>query len=118
MNFGFSNPIRVNELFRPILQELSLEENISFEKLKNKVLQNINRVNQNEPVDIIGNNLNFQIIDKIEESLNLLFMNNLIVKENNLYNLSEKSKLHIQSLDPIKINGFSGNVEFIMDFLP
>ena len=118
MNFGFSNPIRVNELFRPILQELYLEENISFEKLKNKVLQNINRVNQNEPVDIIGNNLNFQILDKIEESLNLLFMNNLIVKENNLYNLSEKTKLHIQSLDPIKINGFSGNVEFIMDFLP
>ena len=118
MNFGFSNPIRVNELFRPILQELSLKENISFEKLKNKVLQNINRVNQNEPVDIIGNNLNFQILDKIEESLNLLFMNNLIVKENNLYNLSEKTKLHIQSLDPIKINGFSGNVEFIMDFLP
>ena len=118
MNFGFSNPIRVNELFRPILQELSLEENISFEKLKNKVLQNINRVNQNEPVDIIGNNLNFQILDKIEESLNLLFMNNLIVKENNLYKLSEKTKLHIQSLDPIKINGFSGNVEFIMDFLP
>ena len=67
MNFGFSNPIRVNELFRPILQELSLEENISFEKLKNKVLQNINRVNQNEPVDIIGNNLNFQILDKIED---------------------------------------------------
>lgn len=118
MNFGFSNPIRVNELFRPILQELSLEENISFKKLKNKVLQNINRVNQNEPVDIIGNNLNFQILDKIEESLNLLFMNNLIVKENNLYYLSEKTKLHIQSLDPIKINGFSGNVEFIMDFLP
>jgi len=118
LNFGFSNPIRVNELFRPILQELSLEENISFEKLKNKVLQNINRVNQNEPVDIIGNNLNFQILDKIEESLNLLFMNNLIVKENNLYYLSEKTKLHIQSLDPIKINGFSGNVEFIMDFLP
>ena len=118
MNFGFSNPIRVNELFRPILQELSLEKNISFEKLKNKVLQNINRVNQNEPVDIIGNNLNFQILDKIEESLNLLFMNNLIVKENNLYNLSEKTKLHIQSLDPIKINGFSGNVEFIVDFLP
>ena len=118
MNFGFSNPIRVNELFRPILQELSLGENISFEKLKNKVLQNINRVNQNEPVDIIGNNLNFQILDKIEESLNLLFMNNLIVKENNLYYLSEKTKLHIQSLDPIKINGFSGNVEFIMDFLP
>ena len=118
MNFGFSNPIRVNELFRPIIQELSLEENISFEKLKYKVSQNINRVNQNEPVDIIGNNLNFQILDKIEESLNLLFMNNLIVKENNLYNLSEKTKLHIQSLDPIKINGFSGNVEFIMDFLP
>ena len=118
MNFGFSNPIRVNELFRPILQELSLEENISFEKLKNKVLQNINRVNQNEPVDIISSNLNFQILDKIEESLNLLFMNNLIIKENNLYYLSEKTKLHIQSLDPIKINGFSGNVEFIMDFLP
>ena len=33
MNFNFSNPIRVNELFRPILQELSFEENINLEKL-------------------------------------------------------------------------------------
>ena len=118
MNFGFSNPIRVNELFRPILQELSKEENISFEKLKIKVFENIKKVNQNEPLDIIGINLNDQIMNNIENSLNLLFMNNLIVKENNLYYLSEKTKLHIQSLDPIKINGFSGNVEFIMDFLP
>ena len=78
MNFGFSNPIRVNELFRPILQELSLEENISFEKLKNKVLQNINRVNQNEPVDIIGNNLNFQILDKISEKEHIYNQSKLI----------------------------------------
>ena len=41
MNFNFSNPIRVNELFRPILQELSFEENINLEKLKIKVTKNI-----------------------------------------------------------------------------
>ena len=59
-----------------------------------------------------------QINNKIEESLNLLFMNNLISQKNNFYSLSEKTKIHIQSMDPIKINGFSGNIEYIMDFLP
>ena len=59
-----------------------------------------------------------QINNKIEESLNLLFMNNLISQKNNFYSLSEKTKIHIRSMDPIKINGFSGNIEYIMDFLP
>ena len=86
MNFGFSNPIRVNELFRPILQELSLEENISFEKLKNKVLQNINRVNQNEPVDIIGNNLNFQILFIL--GFLVTFLNVIIEKKINFLSFS------------------------------
>ena len=118
MNFSFSNPIRVNELFRPILQEVSIEENIGFEKLKIKVIKNISSINQNESVNISDIDLAKQVLSNFEKSLNLLFMNSLIIKENNLYSLTEKTKFHIQSLDPIKINGFSGDVEFIMDFLP
>ena len=118
MNFEFSNPIRVNELFRPILQELSFEENINLEKLKIKVIKNI--INMSKDQYELKNYIDLadQINNKIEESLNLLFMNNLIIKKNNFYSLSEKTKIHIQSMDPIKINGFSGNIEFIMDFLP
>ena len=118
MNFNFSNPIRVNELFRPILQELSFEENINLEKLKIKVTKNIISMSKDQyelknDIDLID-----QINSKIEESLNLLFMNNLISQKNNFYSLSEKTKINIQSMDPIKINGFSGNIEYIMDFLP
>ena len=118
MNFEFSNPIRVNELFRPILQELSFEENIEFEKLKIKVIEAMNKVSQGQYG--IKNNIDLtdQVNTKIEESLNLLFMNNLIILKNKSYSLSEKTKLHIQSLNPIKINGFSGDIEYIMDFLP
>ena len=118
MNFNFSNPIRVNELFRPILQELSFEENINLEKLKIKVIENI--INMSKDQYELKNDIDLtdQINNKIEESLNLLFMNNLISQKNKLYSLSEKTKIHIQSMDPIKINGFSGNIEYIMDFLP
>ena len=118
MNFEFSNPIRVNELFRPILQELSFEENIEFEKLKIKVIEAINKVSQSQYGTKNNIDLTDQVSTKIEESLNLLFMNNLIILKNKSYSLSEKTKLHIQSLNPIKINGFSGDIEYIMDFLP
>ena len=118
MNFNFSNPIRVNELFRPILQELSFEENINLEKLKIKVTKNIISMSKDQYELKNDIDLTDQINNKIEESLNLLFMNNLISKKNNFYLLSEKTKIHIQSMDPIKINGFSGNIEYIMDFLP
>ena len=118
MNFNFSNPIRVNELFRPILQELSFEENINLEKLKIKVTKNIISMSKDQYELKNDIDLTDQINNKIEESLNLLFMNNLIIQKNNFYSLSEKTKIHIQSMDPIKINGFSGNIEYIMDFLP
>ena len=118
MNFNFSNPIRVNELFRPILQELSFEENINLEKLKIKVIKNIINLSKDQYELKNDIDLTDQINNKIEESLNLLFMNNLISQKNNFYSLSEKTKIHIQSMDPIKINGFSGNIEYIMDFLP
>ena len=118
MNFNFSNPIRVNELFRPILQELSFEENINLEKLKIKVIKNIINMSKDQYEYKNDIDLTDQINNKIEESLNLLFMNNLISQKNKFYSLSEKTKIHIQSMDPIKINGFSGNIEYIMDFLP
>ena len=118
MNFEFSNPIRVNELFRPILQEITFDENINLEKLKINVIKNINKFSRDQYELKNDIDLTDQINNKIEESLNLLFMNNLIIKKNNFYSLSEKTKIHIQSMDPIKINGFSGNIEYIMDFLP
>ena len=118
MNFEFSNPIRANELFRPILQEITFDENINLEKLKINVIKNINKFSRDKYKLKNDIDLTDQINNKIEESLNLLFMNNLIIKKNNFYSLSEKTKIHIQSMDPIKINGFSGNIEFIMDFLP
>ena len=119
MNFEFSDPIRVNELFRPILQELLLEDNINLEKLKIKLIENIKK-NYKKYDSSEHNNLNVtdQILNKMEESINILFLNDLIKKEDDLYSLSDKAKYHIQSLDPIKISGFSGNIEFILDFLP
>ena len=104
MNFNFSNPIRVNELFRPILQELSFEENINLEKLKIKVTKNIISMSKDQYELKNDIDLTDQINNKIEESLNLLFMNNLISQKNNFYSLSEKNNIHIQSMDPIKIN--------------
>ena len=89
MNFNFSNPIRVNELFRPILQELSFEENINLEKLKIKVTKNIISMSKDQYELKNDIDLTDQINNKIEESLNLLFMNNLISLLSALSLLSE-----------------------------
>ena len=62
--------------------------------------------------------LTTQVVIKLDEAINLLFFNNLINIEDDFYTLTDKSKFHIQSLESIKIAGFSGDVEFIMDFLP
>ena len=87
MNFNFSNPIRINELFRPILQELSFEENINLEKLKIKVTKNIISMSKDQYELKNDIDLTDQINNKIEESLNLLFMINLISQKNNFYSL-------------------------------
>ena len=119
MNFEYSNPLRVNELFRPILQELMVRDNIDLEELEHKLILNIkNTFKKYNKFDFIKSKFANQIIRNLEEAINLLFLNNLINKDNENYSLTDKSKIHIQSLDPIKITGFSGNVEFIMDFLP
>ena len=119
MNFEFSNPIKVNELFRPILQEILKMENISIDELKLKLILNIKKIYERyESVQENNINLADQVLNKFDEAVNLLFFNDLIKKKDDLYFLSDKSKYHIQSLSPIKINGFSGNVEFILDFLP
>ena len=119
MNFEYSNPLRVNELFRPLLQELTVKDGIDFEELKLKLILNIkNTFTKYNNSDFNNLKLSEQIVSNIEEAINLLFFNNLIKKEDDLYLLTDKSKFHIQSLEPIKIAGFSGGVEFIMDFLP
>ena len=119
MNFEYSNPLRVNELFRPLLQELMVKDRINFEELNFKLILNIkNTFKKYNNLDFNNSKLSDQIVINIEEAINLLFFNNIIKKEENLYLLTDKSKLHIQSLEPIKIAGFSGDVEFIMDFLP
>ena len=119
MNFEYSNPVRVNELFRPILQELMLKDGINIEELKLKLILNIKTTfKKYNNSDFNNSKLSNQIVCNVEEAINLLFFNNLIDKEDELYLLTDKSKFHIQSLEPIKIAGFSGDVEFIMDFLP
>tara|TARA_E500000331_G_C16779771_1_gene507581 strand:- start:99 stop:458 length:360 start_codon:yes stop_codon:yes gene_type:complete len=119
LNFEFSNPLRVNELFRPILQELMVKDNIDLEELEYKLILNIkNTFKKYNKFDFNRLNFSNQIIENLKEAINLLFLNNLINKDDENYSLTVKSKFHIQSLDPIKITGFSGNVEFIMDFLP
>ena len=119
MNFEYSDPIRLNELFRPILQELTFRDSIDFEELKFKLILNVtNTFKKYKNLDFNNSKLTSQINVNLNEAVNLLFLNNLINKENDFYSLTDKSKFHIQSLDPIKITGFSGNVEVILDFLP
>ena len=119
MNFEYSNPIRVNELFRPILQELMIKDVINFEELKLKLILNIkNTFKKYNNSDLNDSELTTQVVIKLDEAINLLFFNNLINIEDDFYSLTDKSKFHIQSLESIKIAGFSGDVEYIMDFLP
>ena len=139
MNFEFSNPLRINELFRPILQFLVFQKDpIGLNILKEGLILRIkNSYKKYDPNNKILNNKNLDIqLDKIfEESLDLLISNKLVnleylkldisfvdkeivAKRDPLFYLSDKAKMHIQSEEPIKFINANGETLYILDFLP
>ncbi len=138
MNFEFSNPLRINELFRPILQFLVFQKDpIGLNILKEGLILRIkNSYKKYDPNNKILNNKNLDIqLDKIfEESLDLLISNKLVnleylkldisfvdkeivAKRDPLFYLSDKAKMHIQSEEPIKFINANGETLYILDFL-
>ena len=62
MNFEYSDPIRLNELFRPILQELTFRDSIDFEELKFKLILNVtNTFKKYKNLDFNNSKLTSQI---------------------------------------------------------
>jgi len=138
LNFEFSNPLRINELFRPILQFLVFQKDpIGLNILKEGLILRIkNSYKKYDPNNKILNNKNLDIqLDKIfEESLDLLISNKLVnleylkldisfvdkeivAKRDPLFYLSDKAKMHIQSEEPIKFINANGETLYILDFL-
>lgn len=139
MNFEFSNPLRVNELFRPVIQYLVFQDE---PKITSVIVSNIYKnikstyVKHDPSNDILKNNsLKLQIEDFIDEAIDLLVSNEILVKKypkvdislscnqiktynNALYSLTTKAKIHIQAEEPIKFIGINGEILYILDFLP
>ena len=139
MNFEFSNPLRINELFRPILQFLVFQndpKDICI--IKNNVIKRIkNTYNKYDPKNNILDikNIDIQVEKIFEESLDLLISNKLInieypkldveiidkqviAKSDPLIYLADKAKIHIQSEESIKFINAKGETLYILDFLP
>ena len=136
MNYYFSNPIRVNELFRPVLKillnELSQSEEI-LTKLKEMITSfHRNKLNLGISASI---DIEKQIEAVYDESIEFLLRNEIISKTypdidisldqnyidlgiNESYSLTNKAKRHIQSEEPIRFINSEGVVTFILDFLP
>jgi len=139
LNFEFSNPLRINELFRPILQFLAFQKDpVGLNILKEDVIQRIKNTYKKYDPDnkILGNkNLDIQLDKIFKEALDLLISNKLVnleypkldisfvgkevvVKIDPLFYLSDKAKMHIQSEDAIKFINANGETLYILDFLP
>ena len=139
MNFEFSNPLRINELFRPILQFLAFQKDpAGLNILKEDVIQRIKYTYKKYDPDnkILGNkNLDIQLDKIFKEALDLLISNKLVnleypkldisfvgkevvVKSDPLFYVSDKAKMHIQSEDAIKFINANGETLYILDFLP
>ena len=139
MNFEFSNPLRINELFRPILQFLVVQnapKDIS--SIKKDIIKRIkNTYKKYDPKNNIldRNSIDIQVQKIFEESLNLLISNKLInieypkldveiidkqfiAKSVPLIYLTDKAKIHIQSEESIKFINAKGETLYILDILP
>jgi neutral trehalase len=136
LNYYFSNPIRVNELFRPVLKillnELSQSEEI-LTKLKEMITSfHRNKLNLGISASI---DIEKQIEAVYDESIEFLLRNEIISKTypdidifldqnyidlgiNESYSLTNKAKRHIQSEEPIRFINSEGVVTFVLDFLP
>ena len=139
MNFEFSNPLRINELFRPILQFLVVQNAPKdIFSIKKDVIKRIkNTYKKYDPKNNIldRNNIDIQVEKIFEESLDLLISNKLInidypkldveiidkqviAKSDPLFYLTDKAKIHIQSEESIKFINAKGETLYILDFLP
>ena len=139
MNFEFSNPLRINELFRPILQSLVFRKGAAeLDVLKEDVvlrIKNTYKKHESNNKILSGENLNIQVGKVFQESLDLLILNKLVnleypkldislidkevvAKSDPLLYLSDKAKMHIQSEEPIKFISANGETLYILDFLP
>ena len=139
MNFEFSNPLRINELFRPILQFLVVQNAPKdiFSIKKDVITRIKNTYKKYDPKNNIldRNNIDIQVEKIFEESLDLLISNKLInleypkldveiidkqviAKSDPLIYLTDKAKIHIQSEESIKFINAKGETLYILDFLP
>ncbi|MEC9451705.1 MAG: hypothetical protein VYB79_04855 [Chloroflexota bacterium] len=139
MNFEFSNPLRVNELFRPILQFLVFKDQpIGSRIIEEDVILRIkNTYKKYDPENEILNTIDIdsQVSELLEESIELLISNKLVamkypkldisiiekeikVEGEALFYLTDKARIHIQSEESIKFIGANGETLYILDFLP
>ena len=139
MNFEFSNPLRINELFRPILQFLVFQNDPKdICNIKKDVIRRIkNTYKKYDPKNNIldRNSIDIQVEKIFEESIDLLISNKLInieypkldveiidkqviAKSDPLIYLADKAKIHIQSEESIKFINAKGETLYILDFLP
>ena len=139
MNFEFSNPLRINELFRPILQFLAFQKgSVRLDILQKDVIIRVkNTYKKYDPNNKVlrDKNLDNQVSEIFLKSLDLLISNKLvnleypkldislidkevIAKSDPLFYLSDKAKMHIQSEESIKFINANGETLYILDFLP
>lgn len=126
MNYEFSNPVKINELFRPILQLLALRDVVNFKLLidgiADLILISFKEIDIEVTSSLNKDNIIFQVELNIEEAIEYLVFNNIVIMKKNsndeTLELTEIGKLHIQSEEPIKFYDNKRNLRYILDFLP
>ena len=126
MNYEFSNPVKINELFRPILQLLALRDVVNFKLLIDGIADLIFISFKKIDIDVTSSlnkdNIIFQVELNIEEAIEYLVFNNIVIMKKNsndeTLELTEIGKLHIQSEEPIEFYDNKRNLRYILDFLP
>ena len=87
MNYEFSNPVKINELFRPILQLLALRDVVNFKLLINGIADLILTSFKEIDIDVTSSlnkdNIIFQIELNIEEAIEYLVFNNIVIMKKN-----------------------------------
>ena len=126
MNYEFSNPLKTNELFRPILQLLALRGTLEYKflirSISNYIMSSYKEMKMNTVQSVNIDSLIFQVELNLDEAIEYLVFNNIInVKKSSndeIFELTEIGRLHIQSEEPIKFYDHERNLRYILDFLP
>ena len=126
MNYEFSNPLKTNELFRPILQLLALRGTLEYKflirSISNYIMSSYKEMKMNTVQSVNIDNIIFQVELNLDEAIEYLVFNNIInVKKSSndeIFELTEIGRLHIQSEEPIKFYDHERNLRYILDFLP